>query len=49
LVVDKRYILKYNITVKKIKWDEIKNEREYFLKTIIPSRKATKKYLEKGG
>ena len=106
MVVDKRYILKYNITVKEIKWDEIKNvwlqenrsisfeeiledikngyliaksehpnqlkypdqkvfivnhndycyivpfvedEREYFIKTIIPSRKATKKYLEKGG
>ncbi len=27
----------------------IENEREYFLKTIIPSRKATKKYLKKGG
>ena len=23
----------------------VKNEQEYFLKTIIPSRKATKKYL----
>jgi uncharacterized DUF497 family protein len=24
----------------------IENETEYFLKTIIPSRKATKKYIE---
>ena len=24
----------------------IENEKEYFLKTIIPSRKATKKYIE---
>lgn len=24
----------------------VKNENEYFLKTIIPSRKATKKYLK---
>ena len=24
----------------------VENEKEYFLKTIIPSRKATKKYLE---
>jgi len=24
----------------------VENESEYFLKTIIPSRKATKKYLE---
>ncbi len=24
----------------------IENDKEYFLKTIIPSRKATKKYLE---
>lgn len=24
----------------------VENKKEYFLKTIIPSRKATKKYLE---
>lgn len=27
----------------------VENEQEYFLKTIIPSRKATRKYLKKGG
>ncbi len=27
----------------------IENEDDYFLKTIIPSRKATKKYLKVGG
>ncbi|MCK5492246.1 MAG: BrnT family toxin [Candidatus Omnitrophica bacterium] len=27
----------------------VENEREIFLKTIIPSRKATRKYLKGGG
>lgn len=27
----------------------VENEKEYFLKTIIPSRKATKTYLEVNG
>jgi uncharacterized DUF497 family protein len=27
----------------------VEDEHEYFLKTIIPSRKATKKYLKNGG
>ncbi len=37
-----------------IEWDEyvylvpfVEDEEKYFLKTIIPSRKATKQYLEK--
>ena len=27
----------------------VEDEEKYFLKTIIPSRKATKEYLEKKG